>query len=132
MESTSWKSSFSVTVVRHFYLLSRRVTLTLSRRHDEPPSEENVVLPTQSSDVTHEFYQKPEEVVVSIFAKGIAANHVSINYGEQIISVTIDVPGEDSYIFQPRFFWKIVPARCGFEVLSTKVEIWLAKAEPIQ
>ncbi|XP_023740395.1 protein SGT1 homolog B [Lactuca sativa] len=80
----------------------------------------------------HEFYQKPEEVVVTIFAKGIAANRVYINYGEQIISVTIDVPGEDAYIFQPRLFGKIVPARCRYEVLSTKVEIRLAKVEPIQ
>ncbi|CAH1421465.1 unnamed protein product [Lactuca virosa] len=162
MQSMPWKSTFSVTVVCHFYLLSRRVALTLSCRHDQPPSriidalgvhrfvrflanhndriqnvlisfpllniglvEENVELPTQSSD-------KPEEVVVTIFAKGIAANRVSINYGEQIISVTIDVHGEDSYIFQPRFFGKIVPARCRFEVLSTKVEIQLVKAEPIQ
>ncbi|KAL4575839.1 hypothetical protein LXL04_011926 [Taraxacum kok-saghyz] len=79
----------------------------------------------------HEHYQKPEEVVVTIFAKGIPASSVSINYGEQIISVTIDVPGEDAYIFQPRLFGKIVPARCRYEVLSTKVEIRLAKAEPI-
>ncbi|KAL4572919.1 hypothetical protein LXL04_019707 [Taraxacum kok-saghyz] len=46
-------------------------------------------------------------------------------------NVTIDVPGEDAYIFQPRLFGKIVPARCRYQVLSTKVEIRLAKAEPI-
>ncbi|KAI3720729.1 hypothetical protein L2E82_31722 [Cichorium intybus] len=80
----------------------------------------------------HEFYQKPEEVVVTIFAKGVPANSVSINYGEQIISVTIDIPGEDPYIFQPRLFRKIVPAKCRHEVLSTKVEIRLAKAESVQ
>ncbi|KAL9994085.1 putative CS domain, SGS domain, HSP20-like chaperone, tetratricopeptide repeat-containing [Helianthus debilis subsp. tardiflorus] len=79
----------------------------------------------------HEFYQKPEEVVVTIFAKGIPANSVSVNYGEQILSVTIDVPGEDPYTFQPRLFGKIVPAKCRYDVLSTKVEIRLAKAESI-
>lgn len=79
----------------------------------------------------HEFYQKPDEVVVTIFAKGIPADCVSINYGEQILSVAIDMPGEDSYIFQPRLFGKIIPAKCRYAVLSTKIEIHLAKVEQI-
>ncbi|KAL2543714.1 Protein SGT1-like protein B [Forsythia ovata] len=57
----------------------------------------------------HAFYQKPEEVVVTIFAKGIPANYVTIDFGEQII----------------------VPDKCRYEVLSTKIEMRLAKAEPI-
>ncbi|CAN6914212.1 unnamed protein product [Brassica oleracea] len=48
------------------------------------------------------------------------------------LSVVIDVPGEDeAYHLQPRLFGKIVPAKCRYEVLSTKVEIRLAKAEII-
>ncbi|KAK9060870.1 hypothetical protein SSX86_018050 [Deinandra increscens subsp. villosa] len=90
------------------------------------------VTPTPSKPkYRHEFYQKPDEVVVTIFAKGIPSNNVSVNYGEQILSVTIDVPGEDPYIFQPRLFGKIVPTKCRYDVLSTKVEIRLAKAESI-
>ncbi|CAK9176926.1 unnamed protein product [Ilex paraguariensis] len=79
----------------------------------------------------HGFYQKSEEVVVTIFAKGIPAKSVVVDYGEQILSVSIDVPGEDAYTFQPRLFGKIIPAKCRFEVLSTKIEIRLAKAEPL-
>ncbi|XP_018838600.1 protein SGT1 homolog [Juglans regia] len=79
----------------------------------------------------HEFYQKPEEVVVTIFAKGIPAKNVSVDFGEQILSVSIDVPGEDVYHFQPRLFGKIIPSNCRYVVLSTKVEVRLAKAEPI-
>ncbi|KAL2516762.1 Protein SGT1B [Abeliophyllum distichum] len=79
----------------------------------------------------HAFYQKPEEVVVTIFAKGIPANYVTIDFGEQILSVTIDLPGDDVYHFQPRLFQKIVPDKCRYEVLSTKIEMRLAKAEPI-
>ncbi|KAF5460621.1 hypothetical protein F2P56_020478 [Juglans regia] len=79
----------------------------------------------------HEYYQKPEEVVVTIFAKGIPANNVAVEFGEQILSVTIDVPGEDAYNFQPRLFGKIVPEKCRYDVLSTKVEIRLVKAEGI-
>lgn len=79
----------------------------------------------------HAHYQKPEEVVVTIFAKGVPAKNVSIDFGEQTLSVMIDVPGESKYHFQPRLFGKIVPDKCRFEVLSTKVEIRLVKTEAI-
>ncbi|XP_023541340.1 protein SGT1 homolog [Cucurbita pepo subsp. pepo] len=79
----------------------------------------------------HEFYQKPEEVVVTIFAKGIPAENVAVEFGEQILSVTINLPGEDTYRFQTRLFGKIIREKCKFLVLSTKIEIRLAKAELI-
>jgi suppressor of G2 allele of SKP1 len=79
----------------------------------------------------HEFYQKPEEVVVTIFAKGVSKESITVEFGEQILSVKIDVPGEDSYALQHRLFGKIVPSSCRYEVLSTKIEIRLAKAESI-
>ncbi|KAK6936770.1 CS domain [Dillenia turbinata] len=79
----------------------------------------------------HEYYQKPDEVVVTIFAKGVPGKCVTVDFGEQILSVSIDVPGEDMYHFQPRLFGKIVPAKCRYDVLSTKVEIRLAKADAI-
>ncbi|KAH1082876.1 hypothetical protein J1N35_022637 [Gossypium stocksii] len=79
----------------------------------------------------HEFYQKPEEVVVTVFAKGIPRECVKVDYGEQILSVSIEAPGKDAYHFQPRLFRKIIPEKCRYDVLSTKIEILLAKAEPI-
>ncbi|CAK9318228.1 unnamed protein product [Citrullus colocynthis] len=79
----------------------------------------------------HEFYQKPDEVVVTIFAKGIPAENVAVEFGEQILSVTIDLPDKDAYRFQTRLFGKIIREKCKFFVLSTKIEIRLAKAEQI-
>ncbi|KAJ1416141.1 Tetratricopeptide-like helical domain superfamily [Sesbania bispinosa] len=79
----------------------------------------------------HEYYQKPEEVVVTIFAKGIPEKNVVVDFGEQILSITIDVPGQDAYHYQPRLFGKIIPDKCRVVVLSTKIEIRLAKAEAI-
>lgn len=35
----------------------------------------------------YEFYQKPEEVVVTIFAKNLPTNSVTIEFGEQIVCV---------------------------------------------
>lgn len=80
----------------------------------------------------HEFYQKPEEVVVTIFAKGIPADNVAVEFGEQILSVNIALPGEDEYHFQTRLFGKIIPDKCRYAVLSTKIEVRLTKAENIQ
>ncbi|KAE8678279.1 Protein SGT1-like protein [Hibiscus syriacus] len=94
-------------------------------------------------EVKHLFYQKPEEVVVTIFAKGIPRDCVKVDYGEQIakdmlsffgalqLSVSIKVPGKDAYHFQPRLFGKIIPNRCRYDVFSTKIEIRLTKAEHI-
>ncbi|KAJ8536823.1 hypothetical protein K7X08_035224 [Anisodus acutangulus] len=104
-----------------------------------PPASEsldNVAIapkgaPAAKPKYRHEFYQKPEVVVVTIFAKGVPAKNVVVDFGEQILSVSIDVPGEETYSWQPRLFSKITPAKCRYEVMSTKIEIHLAKAEPL-
>ncbi|PON58223.1 N-terminal acetyltransferase A, auxiliary subunit [Parasponia andersonii] len=98
---------------------------------NEPPNQ--VTVTPAKPKYRHEFYQKPEEVVVTIFAKGVPADNVAVEFGEQILSVSIDVSGEgDAYHFQPRLFGKIIPEKCRYLVLSTKVEIHLAKAEVIR
>ncbi|CAL4951389.1 unnamed protein product [Urochloa decumbens] len=78
----------------------------------------------------HDFYNSAAEVVVTVFAKGVAAEHVAVDFGEQLLSVSVEVPGEAAYHLQPRLFGKIVPDKCRFAVLSTKIEVRLAKAEP--
>ncbi|KAL3524333.1 hypothetical protein ACH5RR_017167 [Cinchona calisaya] len=94
-------------------------------------SNQGTTLSSAKPKYRHEFYQKPDQVVVTIFAKGVPAKNVAVDFGEQILSVAINVPGEDEYTFQPRLFGKIIPAQCRYEVLSTKIEICLAKAEAI-
>ncbi|XP_059667129.1 protein SGT1 homolog [Cornus florida] len=104
-------------------------------KDDQPVSNSSnqvTMISSTKPKYRHEYYQKPSELVVTIFAKGIPASCVTVDFGEQILSVTIDAPGEDSYTFQPRLFGKIKPAECKYVVLSTKIEIRLAKAEDIQ
>ncbi|XP_010925824.2 protein SGT1 homolog [Elaeis guineensis] len=79
----------------------------------------------------HDYYNSSTEVVLTIFAKGIPAKNVSVEFGEQMLSVIIDIPGEEKYHFQPRLFGKIIPKSCRYEVMSSKIEIRLSKAEPI-
>ncbi|CAA0826406.1 Protein SGT1 homolog B [Striga hermonthica] len=94
-------------------------------------SSQGSVMPLSKPKYRHEFYQKPEEVVLTIFAKGIPAKNVVVDFGEQILSIKIEVPGEEAYHLQPRLFGKIVPSRCRYEVMSTKIEIRLAKADTV-
>nr|CAB3473638.1 unnamed protein product [Digitaria exilis] len=57
----------------------------------------------------HDFYNSATEVVLTIFAKGVPADSVVVDFGEQMI----------------------IPEKCKYLVLSTKVEIRLAKAEQV-
>ncbi|KFK31895.1 hypothetical protein AALP_AA6G173100 [Arabis alpina] len=104
---------------------------TLPSSSTTPPDVPPVPTPAAPAKpmFRHEFYQKPEEMVVTIFAKGIPKQNVTVEFGEQILSVVIQVDGEEDYHLQPRLFGKIVPEKCRYQVLSTKVEIRLAKAE---
>ncbi|XP_031504359.1 protein SGT1 homolog A-like isoform X1 [Nymphaea colorata] len=77
----------------------------------------------------HEYYQKPDQVVLTIFAKGISSEYIKIDFGEQLLSVIIEVPNEEIFCFQPRLFAKILPQRCRCTILSTKIEIRLFKAD---
>ena len=107
----------------------------------------------------HEYYQKPEEVVVTLFAKGISASDVVVDFGEQMVglyngcfifpftysclisscftyitlqitwssltlqlSVTIDVPGQDAYHYQPRLFGKVTDLYCPCLVICYLIE----------
>ncbi|XP_059442465.1 protein SGT1 homolog B-like [Corylus avellana] len=104
------------------------VTLEKSKEGDNMSQQTSTITPAKPK-YRHEYYQKAEDVVVTIFAKGIPANSVVVDFGEQILSVSIDVSGEDAYHFQCRLFGKILPEKCRYVVLSTKVEIRLVKAE---
>ncbi|KAF8380162.1 hypothetical protein HHK36_027645 [Tetracentron sinense] len=114
---------------------SQSSDITLGTVKDAGPghavSSQTTVVTSTEPKYRHGYYQKPEEVVVTIYVKGIPAKNVVVDFGEQILSVTIDISGEDVYAFQHRLFGKIIPEKCRYEVLSTKVEIRLAKAEAI-
>ncbi|KAL4204337.1 hypothetical protein AMTRI_Chr01g109260 [Amborella trichopoda] len=78
-----------------------------------------------------DYYQNANEVVVSIYAKGIPSNCVIVDFGEQILSVSIELPGQEPYHFQHRLFAKIDRTKCRYEVLLTKIEIRLSKVERV-
>lgn len=100
---------------------------------EKPDIAENVVERLQQAKpkYRHEFYQSANEVVVTVFAKGLAQENVTIEFGEQFLSILIQAPGVEQYVLQNRLFAKIIPDNCRYSILSTKLEIRLAKAETI-
>ncbi|XP_008792360.1 protein SGT1 homolog isoform X4 [Phoenix dactylifera] len=94
-------------------------------------SYQSTVVEPSKPKYRHDFYNTSTELVLTIFAKGILAKCVTVDFGEQILSVSIDIPGEEAYHFQPRLFGKIIPEKCKYQVLSSKIEIRLFKAEAI-
>ncbi|XP_022853761.1 protein SGT1 homolog [Olea europaea var. sylvestris] len=92
--------------------LPDKVTTSVVTPNDVLPaitlSNQKTTVSSTKPKYRHEFYQKSDEVVLTIFAKGIPADKIVIDFGEQILSVTINVPGEEAYHFQPRLFGKVM------------------------
>uniref|UniRef100_A0A0D6R3X9 Protein SGT1 homolog n=1 Tax=Araucaria cunninghamii TaxID=56994 RepID=A0A0D6R3X9_ARACU len=100
---------------------------------EQPTPENNVVEQSQQTKpkYRHEYYQSPKDVVVTVFAKGLSRENVSIEFGDQFLSIVIEVSGEEPFALQKRLFAKIIPDRCKYSILSTKLEIRMAKAEEL-
>ncbi|CAI5475010.1 unnamed protein product [Closterium sp. Yama58-4] len=80
----------------------------------------------------HEFYQSATTVVVTVFAKGISSEQLKVQIGEQVLSVVIESTNDEPpYVLQLRLFGKVDPAKSKHVLMSTKVEVRLAKAEAI-
>jgi suppressor of G2 allele of SKP1 len=65
-----------------------------------PPaaSEDQAAASSGKPKYKHDFYNGASEVVVTVFAKSVAAEHVSVDFGEQMLSVSVEAP----YHLQPR------------------------------
>jgi suppressor of G2 allele of SKP1 len=103
----------------------------------EEPSSSEVPAPEPASPAPpkyrHTWYQSQSYTSIEIFAKKIRKEDLEVDFGEQILSVVIKAgESEEPYVFQTRLYGKIVPSKCSYSLLSTKVEIKLAKADPSQ
>ncbi|KAG6555816.1 hypothetical protein Mapa_002456 [Marchantia paleacea] len=96
------------------------------------PDGDLTPLPPAPPRYRYEFYQTSNAVVVTVFAKNIQLEQLSVDFGEQVLSLVIKVPDGEPYVLQKRLFGKIKPTECKFSRLSTKVEVRLVKAEPVQ
>eukprot|EP00250_Pteridium_aquilinum_P000770 c10934_g1_i1 orf=145-1248(+) len=97
--------------------------------HTDSFSSENQPKPVQK--FRHTFYQRENEAVVEILAKGLKSEEVKVEFGVQSLKVSIESPANEPYSFQTRLNQKVVIEKCKYAILSTKVEIRLAKAESL-
>ncbi|CAI5517783.1 unnamed protein product [Closterium sp. Naga37s-1] len=80
----------------------------------------------------HEFYQSATTVVVTVFAKGVSSEQLKVQIGEQVLSAVIESTNDEPpYVLQLRLFGKVDPAKSKHVLMSTKIEVRLAKAEAI-
>ncbi|KAI8066434.1 SGS domain-containing protein [Gongronella butleri] len=84
----------------------------------------------QAARVRHEWFQNDTHVTVEVFMKKINRDHVSLEFFDNSLSLTIKMPtGADYNLELDPLAHPIVPSDCKFEVLSTKLEIKLKKKE---
>ncbi|GAB4820816.1 hypothetical protein N2152v2_007862 [Parachlorella kessleri] len=87
----------------------------------------------QPAKYRHQWFQMPDKVEVNVLAKGLKKEQVSVSIEPERLRVAINSPdGQEDYSLDVALHAAVVPARSKYEVLSTKVEVKLAKAEPKQ
>jgi len=74
-------------------------------------------------------YQTESDFVVSVMAKNLKKEEVSVEFGEENFRVRAKLPDGSDYETEVHCAKKINPENCTFKVMSTKVEIRLRKKE---
>ena len=85
---------------------------------------------TDGSKLRHEWYQTATHVVVSILARGVAKDAVSVDFGDARCDVCITLSGGSEYKLGLGLFQKVEPAECKYSVGGVKVELKLKKQTP--
>jgi len=89
---------------------------------------------TPADKIRHDWYQNNENVYFSLLAKGVPRDKTQVDITSRAMTISFPI-GESgsSYDFTlDPLFAEVVPDKCTSRVLSTKVEIVLAKATPGQ
>jgi len=77
----------------------------------------------------HEWYQTASAVTLGVLVKGCPEDAVSVAFEEESVRVAIAALGEKpDFALDLRLHGRVVPGECSFAVLSSRVEVRLAKA----
>ncbi|KAJ3277102.1 hypothetical protein HDV01_000154 [Terramyces sp. JEL0728] len=82
-------------------------------------------------DCKKDWYQTPDKVNVSVFAKKVNKEESKVVFGKQRLEVDIKFLDGSIHKLHTDLFQPIVPDQSTFEILSTKIEIILKKANGI-
>ncbi|KAJ2781927.1 Cochaperone protein [Coemansia javaensis] len=80
--------------------------------------------------VRHEWYQTDDSVILEVFIKRVQKEAAKIEFEERGVSLSIKMAtgADNNYEFEP-LAHAIVPGASTFEVLSTKIEVRMKKAQ---
>ncbi|KAL8935626.1 MAG: hypothetical protein Q9216_005332 [Gyalolechia sp. 2 TL-2023] len=100
-----------------------------SRKPEHTPKFEGVQTPADK--IRHEWYQTPDNVVVSLFAKGVPKDKATIEIQERSLAISFPLPTGSDYDFSlDPLHGEIDIAASAAKVMSTKVEFTLKKSSP--
>ncbi|KAG9193247.1 hypothetical protein G6011_03282 [Alternaria panax] len=88
------------------------------------------IAPTPKDKIKTDWYQSPDVVTLTVMAKGIPTDKLSVEFEQRSVSVSFpiaDSSSEYSYSVDP-LYEKIDPSQSKFRVTPTKLEITMRKA----
>lgn len=95
------------------------------------PATATASAPTPLQKIRHEWYQNNQNVIITLYAKGVQKDKAEVDIEEDSVSITFPHPSNTSSSFNftlDPLFALIDPAKSKCQVMSTKIEITLAKA----
>ena len=105
-----------------------RVDVETGKATIPDPKVEGVQTP--ASKIRHEWYQTPDTVVVSLFAKGVPKDKAIIEFQRRTLSISFPLPTGSDYEFNlDPLYAPIDHTSSTFRILSTKIELILKKTK---
>jgi len=82
--------------------------------------------------VRHEWYQTHTHVIVTVFAKGIKKDNLTVDVDDKKLKIDIKEYQGSPFLLDIILAHTILPDQCKVQILSTKIEVKLKKSEGIQ
>jgi len=97
-----------------------------------PPVAKNL-----ESKVKYDFYQTDAQLVIEIRIKGLRADDVTVKFDAcqlavSVQNVNVALYNVNAYQLNLNLAHPVVPEKCSFKVMSTKIEVRLAKKDGIR
>ncbi|KAI9791586.1 MAG: hypothetical protein M1816_003672 [Peltula sp. TS41687] len=88
---------------------------------------------TPADKIRHEWYQTSENVVVTLFVKGVPKDQATVEIQDQSISISFPMPNGSTYDFSLDPLFSTVDTETSTSsIMSTKIELMLKKTRPGQ
>ncbi|KAI4650499.1 hypothetical protein J4E93_002855 [Alternaria ventricosa] len=94
-----------------------------------PSQAPKPVTPTPKDKIKTDWYQSPDTITLTIMAKGVDKDKVSVEFEERSVSVAFPTADSSDYSYSADpLYEKIDPSQSKYRVTPTKLEITMRKA----